>query len=36
MSIIIVTFQGAPQISEAARAKELELNERLEKKVKGW
>lgn len=34
MSIIIVAFRGAPQISESARAKEIELNRRLESKVK--
>lgn len=35
MSIIIIAFRGAPQISESARAKEAELNRRLESKVKG-
>lgn len=34
MSIIIIAFRGAPQISESARAKEAELNRRLESKVK--
>lgn len=36
MSIIIVAFRGAPQISESAKEKEIELNRRLESKVKGW
>lgn len=35
MSIIIVAFRGAPQISESAREKEIKLNNRLECKVKG-
>lgn len=34
MSIIIVAFRGAPQISESAKEKEIELNRRLESKVK--
>jgi protein phosphatase 1B len=34
MSIIIVAFKGAPQVSESAKAKEAELNERLQAKVK--
>lgn len=34
MSIIIIAFRGAPQISESAKAKEAELNRRLESKVK--
>ena len=35
MSIIIVTFQNAPEISEAALSKEKELDVLLEEKVKG-
>ena len=35
MSIILLTFDGAPKISEDAKAKEEELNQRLEARVKG-
>lgn len=34
MSIVIVTFQNAPEISEDARAKENELDKLLEEKIK--
>lgn len=34
MSIIIVAFEGAPSVSEAAKEKEAELNNRIEQKVK--
>jgi protein phosphatase 1B len=34
MSIIIVAFKGAPQVSSEAQAKERDLNERIETKVK--
>ena len=35
MSIILLTFNGAPKISEDAKVKEEELNQRLETRVKG-
>ena len=35
MSIVIVTFQNAPEISEDALSKEKELDVLLEEKVKG-
>jgi protein phosphatase 1B len=34
MSVIIVAFKGAPKVSDSAKAKEAELNELLEAKVK--
>lgn len=35
MSIVIVTFQGAPKPSEEAIKKEAELDARIEAKIKG-
>jgi len=35
MSIEIVTFQGAPKLSEEAIKKEAELDARIEAKIKG-
>jgi len=35
MSIIIVTFKGAPQVSETVRAKDCEINAEIEAKVAG-
>lgn len=35
MSIVIITFEGAPKVSEEARKKEANLDARLEAKVKG-
>ncbi|XP_002740832.1 protein phosphatase 1B-like [Saccoglossus kowalevskii] len=34
MSIVVITFQNAPQVSEVARQKEAELDTRLENRVK--
>jgi len=35
MSIIIIAFEAAPQISEAAKQREVELDARIENKIKG-
>lgn len=35
MTIIIVSFSGAPRVSEEAQHREAELDSRLEAKVKG-
>jgi len=35
MSIVIVAFEAAPKICELAKQKELELDARLENKIKG-
>ncbi len=35
MSIVIVAFEGAPKVSEAAKQKEKELDALLEEKIKG-
>jgi len=35
MSIVIVAFSGAPQVSEEAKQKEADLDSRLEEKVRG-
>ena len=35
MSIVIVTFPGAPQVDDEAKNREAELESRLEKKVQG-
>ena len=35
MSIVIIAFEGAPKVSEAAKKKEAELDKTLETKVKG-
>ncbi len=34
MSIVIVTFEGAPRVTEEAKQKEAELDSRIEAKVK--
>lgn len=35
MSIVLVTFEGAPKVSEDAVKKEKELDEKIELKIKG-
>jgi len=35
MSIVIVAFEAAPQMCEQAKQKEVELDARLEIKIKG-
>ena len=35
MSIVVVTFQGAPKVSEEAIKKEEELDAKIEAKIKG-
>ena len=35
MSIVIITFDGAPKVSEDAQKKEADLDARLETKIKG-
>ena len=35
MSIVIVTFKGAPQVNQEAMKKEEELDARIEAKIKG-
>lgn len=35
MSIVIVAFEGAPEVSEEAMRKEAELDTRIEARVKG-
>jgi len=35
MSVVIVAFEGAPEVSDEAKEKESELDSRLELKVKG-
>jgi hypothetical protein len=35
MSMVIIAFEGAPKVSEAALNKEKELDRRLEKRIRG-
>ena len=35
MSVVLVTMEGAPKVSEEARKKDQELNELIDKKVQG-
>ena len=35
MSIVIVTFKGAPQVNQEAIKREEELDSRIEAKIKG-